>query len=46
VGKELGPERVAQIVFFEERGACGDLLRECSHDDIMMGTKKSEVQLF
>ena len=38
--------RVAQIVFFEDRGACGDLLRECSHDVIMMGTQKSEAQLF
>src|SRR5213079_653489 len=32
--------RVAQIVF-EEKGAGGDLLREWSHDVIMMGTQKS-----
>ena len=38
--------RVAQIVFFEDKWACGDLLRECSHDVIMMETQKSEAQLF
>jgi hypothetical protein len=46
--KELGPDLkgVLPKSFFEERGACGDLLRECSHDVIMMGTQKSEAQLF
>jgi hypothetical protein len=47
-GKELGPDfkGVLPKSFFEDRGACGDLLRECSHDVIMMGTQKSEAQLF
>ena len=40
--------RVAQIVFLKIASAyaCGDLLRECSHDVIMMGTQKREAQLF
>jgi len=48
VGEGIGARsqgRVAQIVF-EEKGAGGDLLREWSHDVIMMGTQKSEAQLF
>jgi hypothetical protein len=47
-GKESGPDlkSVFPKSFFEDRRACGDLLRECSHDVIMMGTQKSEAQLF
>ena len=45
--KELGPDLngVLPKSFFEDRWACGDLLRECSHDVIMIGTQKSEAQL-
>jgi hypothetical protein len=47
-GKELGPDLkgVLPKSFFEDRWACGDLLRESSHDVIMMGTQKSEAQPF
>ena len=50
-GKELGPDLkgVLPKSFFlkmDSASACGDLLRECSHDVIMIGTQKSEAQLF